>query len=199
MDFKKPFIMGGMALTLALAACGNATDEEQADNEGTEEASEDSLSYSGANGDYTFNNFTVVEVPSTDEEGNETSVPAVVVEFDFENTTDNAVTPSESFSLDLAIRQLSDAGEAPTDNLTMDLEDGSEFDEGKAASSELVDAGESSTAVVVYGPLDPEMDTHLQARENPLEETEELDETLDLDFSTVDSAESEESSEDSEE
>ena len=81
----------------------------------------------------------------------------------------------------------------------MDLEDGSEFDEGKAASSELVDAGESSTAVVVYGPLDPEMDTHLQARENPLEETEELDETLELDFSAVDSAESEESGEDSEE
>lgn len=198
MDFRKPFIMGGMALTLALAACGNAT-EEQADNEGTEENSEDSLSYSGVNGDYTFNNFTVVEVPSTDEEGNETTVPAVAVEFDFENTSDSTATPSEAFSLDLAVRQLSDAGEAPTDNLTMDLEDGSEFDEGKAASSELVDSGESSTAVVVYGPLDPEMDTHLQARENPLEETEELDETLELDFSAVDSEESEESSEDSEE
>ena len=65
------------------------------------------------------------------------------------------------------------------------------------AADELVEAGESATAVVVYGPLDPETETHLQARENPMEEVEPLDETLDLDFSNVESESSTE--EDSEE
>ena len=191
-----------MALTLALAACGNATEEEDTSGESTEESgeetSEGAVSFSGGNGDYTFNNFTVVEVPSTDEEGNETTVPAVAVEFDYENTSDMSTSPSEAFSLDLAIRQISDTGDAPTENLTMDLEEGGEFEEGTAAASELVESGESATAVIVYGPLDPEMPTHLQARENPLEETEELDEELDLDFSSVDTG-SEESEEESEE
>src|SRR5699024_12307044 len=106
-------------------------------------------------------------------------------------------TPSEAFSPDLALRQVSDAGEAPTDNLTADLEDGSDYDEGKKAADELVEAGESATAVVVYGPLNPETEPHLQARENPMEEVEPLDETLDLDFSNVESESSTE--EDSEE
>ena len=188
MDFKRPLLLGGLALTLLLAACGESQSEDSsASNEDTEETTESSLSYSGLSGDYTFNNFTVVEVPSVDEEGNDTTVPAVLVEFDFENTSDSAATPSEAFSLDLAVRQVSDAGDAPTDNLTADLEDGSEYDEGKKAADELVEAGESATAVVVYGPLDPETETHLQARENPMEEVEPLDETLDLDFSNVES------------
>ncbi|CAD2081871.1 hypothetical protein GCM10007275_00780 [Jeotgalicoccus coquinae] len=199
MQLKRTLFAGGLASMLLLAACNGestedaGTKEEQPAEETSDESSE-GVSYSGVNGDYSFSNFTPVKVPAKDAEGNDTEIQAVAVEFEFENTSDRAATPSEAFSLDLAVRQVSEDGEAPTENYTMDLEDDGEFKDGKAASSELVEPGESATAVVAYGPLDPELATHLQARENPLEETESMDHEIELDL-----APAEESEEDSEE
>lgn len=190
MNLKRTLFVGGFAGVLLLAACNGESTEDTSTEETApaEEASEESadgesLTYSGTNGDYNFLSFTPVEVPVTDAEGNETTAQAVAVEFEFTNTSeDMSATPSEAFSLDLAIRQVSDAGDAATENLTMDLDDQGEFAEGKAASAELVEPGESATAVVAYGPLDPETATHLQARENPMEETEPLDYEIDIEL-----------------
>lgn len=195
MQLKRMLFAGGFASMLLLAACnGDSTDEagtaeETPAEETTDEAAEEELSYSGVNGDYTFTNFTPVEVPAVDAEGNDTTVQAVAVEFEFSNTSERAASPSEAFSLDLAVRQVSDEGEAPTENYTMDLEDDGEFADGKAAANELVEPGESATAVVAYGPLDPELATHLQARESPLEETESLDHEIELDLAPAENEE----------
>lgn len=192
MNLKRTLFVGGFASVLLLAACnGDGTEDtstEEPAEESTEETTEEStdgetVTYAGTNGEYNFLSFTPVEVPSVDAEGNETTAQAVAVEFEFTNTSEERTsTPSEAFSLDLAIRQVSDAGDAATDNLTMDLEDEGEFADGKAASMEMIEPGESATAVVAYGPLDPEAATHLQARENPIEETESLDHEIDIDL-----------------
>lgn len=51
MDFKRPLLLGGLALTLLLAACGESQSEDSsASNEDTEETTESSLSYSGLSG-----------------------------------------------------------------------------------------------------------------------------------------------------
>ncbi len=199
MQLKRMLFAGGLASMLLLAACnGDSTEEagteeeKPAEETSGEETSEDGLSYSGVNGDYSFTKFTPVEVPATDAEGNDTTIQAVVAEFEYTNTSERASSPSEAFSLDLAIRQVSEDGEAPTENYTMDLEDEGEFADGKAASAELVEPGESATAVVAYGPLDPELATHLQARENPIEETESMDHEIELELAP---AEDEEDSE----
>lgn len=197
MQLKRMLFAGGLAGMLLLAACnGESTEEESAEGEQpaeetTDEGSSEGVSYSGINGDYSFTNFTLVEIPAQDAEGNDTTIQAVAAEFEFENTSDRTATPSEAFSLDLAIRQVSEDGEAPTENYTMDLEDEGEFADGKAAATELVEPGESATAVVAYGPLDPELATHLQARENPLEETESMDHELELDLKPAEDGEEE--------
>ena len=191
MQLKRTLFAGGLASMLLLAACNGDNTEEAGTEEETpaEETTDEELSYSGVNGDYTFTNFTPVEVPAVDDEGNDTTVQAVAVEFEFSNTSERAASPSEAFSLDLAVRQVSDEGEAPTDNYTMDLEDDGEFADGKTAANELVEPGENTPAVVAYGPLDPELSTYLQARENPLEETESLDHEIELDSAPADSEE----------
>ena len=71
----------------------------------------------------------------------------------------------------------------------MDLDDEGEFADGKAAASEMVEPGDSATAVVAYGPLDPELPTHLQARENPVEETETLDHEIELELESEEATE----------
>lgn len=195
MQLKRTLFAGGLASMLLLAACnGESTEEAGTEEAGTEEetaeeTSEDALTYSGVNGDYTFTNFTPVEIPATDAEGNETTVQAVAVEFEYTNTSERTSTPSEAFSLDMAIRQVSDTGDAPTENYTMDLDDEGEFADGKAAASEMVEPGDSATAVVAYGPLDPELPTHLQARENPVEETESLDHEIELELESEEATE----------
>ena len=197
MQLKRTLFRGGLASMLLLAACNGenteeaGTEEQQPAEETTDESSSEGVSYSGTNGEYSFTNFTPVEVPATDAEGNDITVQAVAAEFEFENTSDRTATPSEAFSLDLAIRQVSEDGEAPTENYTMDLEDEGEFADGKAAASELVEPGESATAVVAYGPLDSELATHLQARENPIEETESLDHEIELDLPPAEDSEEE--------
>lgn len=190
MQLKRTLFAGGLASMLLLAACnGESTEETGTEEETAEETSEDALTYSGVNGDYTFTNFTPVEIPATDAEGNETTVQAVAVEFEYTNTSERTSTPSEAFSLDMAIRQVSDTGDAPTENYTMDLDDEEEFADGKAAASEMVEPGDSATAVVAYGPLDPELPTHLQARENPVEETESLDHEIELELESEETTE----------
>src|SRR5699024_3857836 len=190
MQLKRTLFAGGLASMLLLAACnGESTEETGTEEETAEETSEDALTYSGVNGDYTFTNFTPVEIPATDAEGNETTVQAVAVEFEYTNTSERTSTPSEAFSLDMAIRQVSDTGDAPTENYTMDLDDEGEFADGKAAASEMVEPGDSATAVVAYGPLDPELPTHLQARENPVEETESLDHEIELELESEEATE----------
>lgn len=190
MQLKRTLFAGGLASMLLLAACnGESTEEAGTEEETAEETSEDALTYSGVSGDYTFTNFTPVEIPATDAEGNETTVQAVAVEFEYTNTSERTSTPSEAFSLDMAIRQVSDTGDAPTENYTMDLDDEGEFADGKAAASEMVDPGDSATAVVAYGPLDPELPTHLQARENPVEETESLDHEIELELESEEATE----------
>lgn len=195
MQLKRTLFAGGLASMLLLAACnGESTEEAGTEEAGTEEetaeeTSEDALTYSGVNGDYTFTNFTPVEIPATDAEGNETTVQAVAVEFEYTNTSERTSTPSEAFSLDMAIRQVSDTGDAPTENYTMDLDDEGEFADGKAAASEMVEPGDSATAVVAYGTLDPELPTHLQARENPVEETESLDHEIELELESEEATE----------
>jgi len=190
MQLKRTLFAGGLASMLLLAACnGEITEEAGTEEETAEETSEDALTYSGVSGDYTFTNFTPVEIPATDAEGNETTVQAVAVEFEYTNTSERTSTPSEAFSLDMAIRQVSDTGDAPTENYTMDLDDEGEFADGKAAASEMVEPGDSATAVVAYGPLDPELPTHLQARENPVEETESLDHEIELELESEEATE----------
>lgn len=190
MQLKRTLFAGGLASMLLLAACnGESTEEAGTEEETAEETSEDALTYSGVNGDYTFTNFTPVEIPATDAEGNETTVQAAAVEFEYTNTSERTSTPSEAFSLDMAIRQVSDTGDAPTENYTMDLDDEGEFADGKAAASEMVEPGDSATAVVAYGPLDPELPTHLQARENPVEETESLDHEIELELESEEATE----------
>ncbi|CAD2074183.1 hypothetical protein JEOAER750_00843 [Jeotgalicoccus aerolatus] len=190
MQLKRTLFAGGLASMLLLAACnGESTEEAGTEEETAEETSEDALTYSGVNGDYTFTNFTPVEIPATDAEGNETTVQAVAVEFEYTNTSERTSTPSEAFSLDMAIRQVSDTGDAPTENYTMDLDDEGEFADGKAAASEMVEPGDSATTVVAYGPLDPELPTHLQARENPVEETESLDHEIELELESEEATE----------
>ncbi|SDK78428.1 protein of unknown function [Jeotgalicoccus aerolatus] len=190
MQLKRTLFAGGLASMLLLAACNGESKEEAGTEEETaEETSEDAMTYSGVNGDYTFTNFTPVEIPATDAEGNETTVQAVAVEFEYTNTSERTSTPSEAFSLDMAIRQVSDTGDAPTENYTMDLDDEGEFADGKAAASEMVEPGDSATAVVAYGPLDPELPTHLQARENPVEETESLDHEIELELESEEATE----------
>lgn len=195
MQLKRTLFAGGLASMLLLAACNGestekaGTEEAGTEEETAEETSEDALTYSGVSGDYTFTNFTPVEIPATDAEGNETTVQAVAVEFEYTNTSERTSTPSEAFSLDMAIRQVSDTGDAPTENYTMDLDDEGEFADGKAAASEMVEPGDSATAVVAYGPLDPELPTHLQARENPVEETESLDHEIELELESEEATE----------
>lgn len=50
----------------------------------------------------------------------------------------------------------------------------------------MIDPGESVTAIVAYGPLDPELETVLQSRENPMaeEDSEPLDHTIKLEESS---------------
>lgn len=193
MNLKRTLFVGGFAGVLLLAACNGDSTEDTSTEESAEESTGETtdgeaVTYAGTNGEYDFVSFTPVEVPSVDAEGNETTAQAVAIEFEFTNTSeDRTSTPSEAFSLDLAVRQVSDAGDAATDNLTMDLEDEGEFADGKAAAMEMIEPGESTTAVVAYGPLDPEAATHLQARENPIEETESLDHEIDIDLAAEES------------
>lgn len=196
MSLKKYLLAGGLSTALVLGACNNdsASDDESAD-EGTDETTEENgsesngtVSYTGEYGDYNVLSYDQVTVePDPDAEpaeGEEEPAPTeiVLVEFEFTNNSDVATSPAEAFGLDFAVRQLADGSETTLDNLTMDVPEDNEHSDAITASGELVEPGESATAVVGYGPVDTSLETVLQSRENPMaEETSDpVDETIEI-------------------
>ncbi|AKG74344.1 hypothetical protein [Salinicoccus halodurans] len=203
MSLKKYLLAGGLSTVLLLAACGGAdsSEEDGTEENSGEETSEDSgndestdVSYSGQYGEYNVLDFSQysIEPPEGENEeetseGEETGpTEVVVIEFEFTNNSDVATAPQEAFGLDLAVRQMDGDSEVPLDNLTMDLPEDYEKSEEATAATEMIDPGESATAVVAYGPLDPELETVLQSRENPMaeESSEPLDHTIELEGSS---------------
>lgn len=197
---------------------GAATEENTSEDTGDEETTEEStdegsaegeVSFSGETGDYTVSEFgqTIIEpteeeiaAAEEDEEAEEpTANEVVTIEFEFTNNSDVETSAQEGFGLDLAVRQLMEEGETTLDNLTMDLPDDYEKSDLVSAATEMIEPGESTTAVVAYGPLDPELETVLQSRENPMaeEESEPLDHTIELEAGSGNTEE--ETEEDSEE
>lgn len=186
---------------------GSADDEEE--EESTDEESGDGeITYSGEYGEFTvasYEQYTLepeeAEEEEEEEEGEEAEeaepTDLVLIEFEFTNNSDVPTSPEEAFGLDLAVRQMAEAGENTLENLTMDLPEDHEQADLIAESIELVEPGESATALVAYGPLDTSLETVIQSRND-----EELDETLELDGAgeaEEDSADDEEEEEDSEE
>ena len=195
MSLKNYLLAGGLSTALLLGACGGAdSGEEDTSGENTEESGTDEenqdVSYSGQYGDFNVVEFsqTTMEAPEGEEtEDEEESGPteAVGLEFEFTNNSDVATSPQEAFGLDLAVRQMDGESEVPLENLTMDLPEDFEKSDEAGAAAEMVEPGESSTAVVAYGPLDPELETVLQSRENPMaeEDSDPLDHTIELEGS----------------
>src|SRR5699024_4728067 len=91
-------------------------------------------------------------------------------------------SPQEGFGLDLADRQLMEEGETTLENLTMDLPDDYDKADLVSTTTEMVEPGESATAVVAYGPLDPGLETVLQCSKNTMyeEDAEQIDHTIEL-------------------
>ncbi|WP_017549207.1 DUF5067 domain-containing protein [Salinicoccus carnicancri] len=194
MSMKKYLLSGVLSTALLLGACGGAdSGEEDASGDNTEESGtgeeNQDVSYSGQYGDFNVVEFsqTTMEAPEEEAEGEEETGPteAVVIEFEFTNNSDVATSPQEAFGLDLAVRQMDGDSETPLENLTMDLPEDFEKSDEADAAAEMIEPGESSTAVVAYGPLDPELETVLQSRENPMaeEDSDPLDYTIELEES----------------
>ncbi|MCC4721450.1 DUF5067 domain-containing protein [Salinicoccus sp. RF5] len=193
-----------------------ATTEEESSEASTEESESDSsedgeVTHSGEYGDYTvseFGQYTIEPEESEEEtteeeteEGAEEPQPTevVTIEFEFTNNSDVATAPQEAFGLDLAVRQIMEGGETTLENLTMDLPEDFEKSEEASAATEMIEPGETATAVLAYGPVDPELETVLQSRENPMaeEEIEPLDHTIEL--KSTESSEEETTEEETEE
>lgn len=184
---------------------GSADEEEESTDE---ESGDGEITYSGEYGEFTvasYEQYTLepeeAEEEEEEEEGEEAEeaepTDLVLIEFEFTNNSDVPTSPEEAFGLDLAVRQMAEAGENTLENLTMDLPEDHEQADLIAESIELVEPGESATALVAYGPLDTSLETVIQSRND-----EELDETLELDGAgeaEEDSADDEEEEEDSEE
>ena len=178
-------------------------DDSSADEEGTDgESSDGEITYSGEYGDFTFASFeqyTLEPEEAEEEEEEEEEEEAgptelVLAEFEFTNNSDVPTSPEEAFGLDLAIRQMAETGESTLENLTMDLPDDHEKADMASQSVELVEPGESATALVAYGPVDTSLETALQSRND-----EELNETIELDGAEESADDEEEEEEDSEE
>lgn len=184
---------------------GSADEEEESTDE---ESGDGEITYSGEYGEFTvvsYEQYTLepeeAEEEEEEEEGEEAEeaepTDLVLIEFEFTNNSDVPTSPEEAFGLDLAVRQMAEAGENTLENLTMDLPEDHEQADLIAESIELVEPGESATALAAYGPLDTSLETVIQSRND-----EELDETLELDGAgeaEEDSADDEEEEEDSEE
>ena len=184
---------------------GSADEEEESTDE---ESGDGEITYSGEYGEFTvvsYEQYTLepeeAEEEEEEEEGEEAEeaepTDLVLIEFEFTNNSDVPTSPEEAFGLDLAVRQMAEAGENTLENLTMDLPEDHEQADLIAESIELVEPGESATALAAYGPLDTSLETVIQSRND-----EELDETLELDGAgeaEEDSSDDEEEEEDSEE
>lgn len=188
----KHLLAATAASTLLLTACNqddSAETEEPIENAETEEAKEaeatevkvsedelkDSIEFDGEYGHYVITRIDTIDIPPTDldkeaaeDAGEEaTDSPAVVIEFDFTNKSNSPTSASEAFALDLAVRQFNESGMIPTDNLTLDIPEGSTYHENVNDASETVQTDESSKAVVAYGPIDSEEnDINIQSRED---------------------------------
>lgn len=178
--------MTGLASTLVLTACTN-TDSNKSVEDKTEEVSKEAetsevtageetdLSFEGEYGTYEFSKFDTVEIPASDEaksaakeSGEDEPGPTkvVVAEFQFTNKATVPTSAAEAFGLDFAVRQVTEEGVNPTDNMTLDIPEDSEYADMITDSSEtMVKEGESTKAFVAYGPIDDELETHLQSRE----------------------------------
>ncbi|CAD2078376.1 hypothetical protein GCM10007358_00440 [Phocicoccus schoeneichii] len=186
MDFKRFIITTGLASTLVLTAC-NSADEDTKTEDKTEEVSKEAdtsevsvgeeveLSFEGEYGTYDFSKFETLEIPATDEAksaakeaGEEEPGPTkvVVAEFEYTNKSTIPTSASEAFGLDFAVRQVSEEGVNPTDNMTLDVPEDSEYADMIADSSEtMIKEGEKVKAFAAYGPIDDELETHLQSRD----------------------------------
>ncbi|SDK92754.1 hypothetical protein [Lacicoccus qingdaonensis] len=169
----------------------SSADDEEEEEEGTDDESADEesgdgeITYSGEYGDFTFASFEqytlepeeAEEEAEEEEEEEEEAEPTelVLVEYEFTNNSDVPTSPEEAFGLDLAVRQMAETGESTLENLTMDLPDDHESADLAAQSVELVEPGDSATALVAYGPVDTSLETVLQSRND-----EELNETIEL-------------------
>jgi len=215
MRLKTYLLTGGLSTVLFLGACGGNDSSEEETDEGaateedtTEEdtgedssSGEEDISYSGENGDYTVVEFGQATIEPTEEEiaaaeeDEEAEAPTadevVTIEFEFTNNSDVETAPQEGSGLDLAVRQLMEEGETTLENLTMDLPDDYDKADLVSTTTEMVEPGESATAVVAYGPLDPELETVLQSRENPMseEDAEQIDHTIELEGAAGDTEE----------
>ena len=103
-------------------------------------------------------------------------------------------TPEEAFGLEMAVRQLAEGGDITLDNLTMDLPEEHEQSDLVDQSVELVEPGDSATALVAYGPVDTTLETVLQSRND-----DSLNEPIELEDAGAEDAEDEEEEEESEE
>src|SRR5699024_83993 len=199
MSLKKYLLAGGLSTVLILGACNgdDTATEEETDDYATEEtddtesadgeSSDGEITYSGEYGDFTvasFEQYTLepeeAEEEDDDEEEEEEEEEAeptelVLIEYEFTNNSDVPTTPEEAFGLDLAVRQMAETGESTLENLTMDLPEDHESADLAAQSVELVEPGESATALVAYGPVDTSLETELQSRND-----EELNDTIEL-------------------
>ncbi|GAA3723486.1 hypothetical protein GCM10022378_12020 [Salinicoccus jeotgali] len=210
MSLRKYLLTGGLSAVLLLGACSDdgGSDEGQAEDEATGEESsgeasdesnengsseEGAVSYSGEYGDYAFNEFSQFTIEPEEneeestEEGAEEPQPSevVVIEFEFTNNSEVPTAPQEAFGLDLAVRQVAEGSESTLENMTTSLPEDFEMSEEAAAATETVEPGESATAVLAYGSVDPELETVLQSRENPMaeEQSEPLDHKIELEKS----------------
>lgn len=186
MDLKRFLITTGLASTLVLTAC-NSADTDDAEKSETEEITKEAdteevtvgettdLSFEGEYGTYKFTKFDTLEIPASDEEksaakeeGEEEPGPTkvVVAEFDFTNKSTVPTSASEAFGLDFAFRQITEDGVNSTDNLTLDVPEDSAYADMIPDSSEsMIKEEETTKAFVAYGPIDDELETHLQSRD----------------------------------
>ena len=167
------------------------TEEEAEDTEGGEGTGDEEVYYSGEYGEFSIESFGqyTLEPEEAEEEEEEEAEEAeeaeptelVLIEFVYTNNGDVPTSAEEAFGLELAVRHMTEEGEVTLDNLTMDLPEDHEHADLVEASTELLEPGESSSAVVAYGPVDTSQELVIQSRnDDELDETIELEESEDI-------------------
>lgn len=174
------------------------------DSADSESGSDGEITYSGEYGDFVvagFEQYTLEpeeaeEEEEEEEEEAEEAEPTelVLIEFEYTNSGDVPTTPEEAFGLEMAVRQLAEGGDITLDNLTMDLPEEHEQSDLVDQSVELVEPGDSATALVAYGPVDTTLETVLQSRND-----DSLNEPIELEDAGTEDTEDEEEEEESEE
>lgn len=188
----------------------DAEDEDAEDTEGGEGTGDEEVYYSGEYGEFSmesFGQYTLEPEEAEDEEeaeegeeGEEAEpTELVLIEFVYTNNGDVPTSPEEAFGLELAVRHMTDDGEVTLDNLTMDLPEDHEHADLVEASGELLEPGDSASAVVAYGPVDTSQELVIQSRnDDELDETIELEESDDIEGDPEESDAADATDEDSE-